>query len=208
VRKLVASFIGLALGLSLSGCSSSNGQPKTDGGGSDTAARLVNCTGDCTFTATYTISTDGFFANSADKAVLSPAQAYQHLAYHYQDAGTLQSTSCAPAIPPCTGGDPVSACDIAQDLADPVVQAALAQATLPFYGRDDRPTDGTAFSFKRDDGHGFEVGAGSCGSASACTPVPAAIARLKADLQKLDGALILTAECAALNAQLHVAGSQ
>ncbi len=139
---------------------------------------------------------------------MSPAQGYQHLAYHDQDGGTLQSATCAPAIPPCTDGDPVSACDIAQDLADPAVQAALAQATPPFYGLDSRPIDGTAFSFKRDDGHGFEVGAGSCGNASGCTPVPAGIARLKADLQKLDGAMILTAECTALGAQLHVAGSQ
>ena len=151
-------------------------------------------------------TTDGFFAVTADKAVLSPAQAYQHVTYFRQDGGTVGTAACAPALPACTAGGPVSACDIAQDLADPVVQAALAQAAPPFYGLDSRPVDGSAFSFKRDDGHGFEVG-DSCMNATGCTPIPSAIARLKGDVQKLDGAMILAADCAALNADLHVAGT-
>jgi hypothetical protein len=36
--------------------------------------------------------------------------------------------------------------------------------------------------------------------------VPAAIARLKSDLQKLDGALIASPQCTALNVRLVTAG--
>ncbi|HXJ21058.1 MAG TPA: hypothetical protein VMT03_12570 [Polyangia bacterium] len=60
----------------------------------------------------------------------------------------------------------------------------------------------------RSDGHGFLVGEGTCPSGDkGCVPVPAAIARLKADLQTLDGVLILSPECAALNVHLKVAGN-
>ncbi len=196
----------------MSACSSSAQKPPGDDGATgDTGAataRKVDCTGDCMFTSTYTVSTDGFFANASDKAVLAPPRAYQHVAYTYADAGGSKSNPvmCAPAIAPCTDGGPTSACDIAQDLADPVVQAALAQSTPPFFGEDTRGLDGNAFSFKRDDGHGFEEEDGACLSAG-CVPVPAAIARLKADLQKLDVGLILSPECAALNVHLVTAGA-
>ena len=191
----------------MSACSSSAQKPTgNDGAAGDTggaSARKVDCSGACTLTATYTVSTDGFFAGSTDKAVLAPPQAYQHLAYTYADAGG--SVMCAPAIASCSEGGPTSSCDIAQDLADPVVQAALAQSTPPFFGEDTRGMDGNAFSFKRDDGHGFEEEDGACVSAG-CVPVPAAIARLKSDLQKLDGAAIVSPECTALNVHLVTAG--
>jgi hypothetical protein len=195
----------------MAACGSSAQKPTGgDGAAGDTGtatARKVDCSGACTFTATYTVSTDGFFAGGTDKAVLAPPHSYQHLAYTYADAGGSKSTPvmCAPAIAPCTDGGPISACDIAQDLADPVVQAALAQSTPPFFGEDTRGMDGNAFSFKRDDGHGFEEEDGACVSAG-CIPVPAAIARLKSDLQKLDGASIVSPECTALNVHLVTAG--
>lgn|SRR5450631_772237 len=200
----------LGSGLAISACGSSMQKP-TDGGAGDSdsaTTRKVDCSGDCAFTATYTVSTDGFFANAADKEVLSPAQAYEHLAYFYTDASTttIASAMCAPTIPPCTDGGPVSACDIAQDLDDPVVQAALAQTPPPFFGQDTRGMDGNAFSFMRADGHGFEEEDGACVS-STCVPVPAPIARLKADLQALDGALILSPECTALGVHLKTAGN-
>ena len=115
--------------------------------------------------------------------------------------------TCAPAIPPCGDAGSGSACDIAQDLEDPVVQAALAQSTPPFFGPNTLGTDGNAFSFRRDDGHGFEVGLdSSCANATTCVPVPAAIARLKQDIQKLDAALIASPECTALNVPLRTVG--
>jgi hypothetical protein len=113
---------------------------------------------------------------------------------------------CAPAIPPCAEGGPVSACDIAQDLDDPVVQAAVAQTPPPFFGPNTLGTDGNAFTFMRADGHGFMEEDSACVS-STCVPVPAPIARLKADLEALDGALTLTPECTALNVHLKTAGS-
>ena len=162
----------LGSGLAIAACGSSMQKP-TDGaaGDSDSATtRKVECSGNCAFTATYTVSTYGFFANTADKAVLSPAQAYEHLAYFYADASTttIASVMCTPTIPPCAEGGPVSACDIAQDLDDPVVQAALAQASPPFFGPNTRGTDGNAFTFMRADGHGFMEEDGACVSSTCC----------------------------------------
>jgi hypothetical protein len=210
ISVLSVSVSVLSVGLSMSACSSTVQKPTgNDGAGGDTGAviaRKVDCSGACMFTATYTVSTDGFFSSSTDKAVLSAPQAYQHLAYTYADGGgNLGTFMCAPAIAPCTDGGPTSACDIVQDLADPVVEAAFAQSTPPFFGENTHGTDGDSFSFKRDDGHGFEEEDVACVSAG-CIPVPAAIARLKSDLQKLDGALILSQECTALNVRLVTAG--
>jgi hypothetical protein len=206
MRRLDVGVLLFALGLLVSACGSSLQKP-TDGG-ADSAPRKVDCSGDCQFVYTYTVSTDGFFAYAADKMVLSPSQSYEHQAYFFGDGGngSLQTVTCAPAVPSCTSGGPVSVCDIAQDLDDEVVQAALAQSPPPFFGPDSRPVDGSAFSFMRDDGHGFEEGDGTCASPT-CVPVPAAIARLKADLEALDGALILSPECTALNVPLKTAGS-
>jgi hypothetical protein len=208
MRNLIVAVLGA--GLLASACGSKSQKPTADSAVADTGAadpRKVDCSGACTFTATYTVSTDGFFAGTADKAVLAPPQAYQHVAYSYGDSGgsSPNAVMCAPAVPPCTDGGPPSACDVAQDLADPVVATALAQSTPPFFGEDTRGIDGNAFSFRRDDGRGFEEEDGSCVSAG-CIPVPPAIARLKADLRKLDSALIASPECTALNVHLVTAG--
>lgn len=219
--NLNVKVICLGLGVLLPACSSSNLQPSRDAGPRDavpgdtgpgdtgTTTRVVDCSGACTFDATYTVDTDGFWSYSVDKAILAPSQAYQHLAYVRPDGSSTNVTvTCAPAIPACAGGGSVSACDIAQDLADPVVQAALAQSPPPFYGPNTLGTDGNAFRFLRDDGHGFYVGLDtSCAGATTCVPIPAAIARLKADLQALDSGLITSPECAALNAPLKTAGT-
>ena len=206
-------------GILATACSSSNLRLPTDAASRDTGAtpdtgtstRLVDCSGACAFDATYTISTDGFYASSADKAVLSPSQTYQHLAYVRPDGSyPYQTVTCAPAIPACADGGAVSACDIAQDLADPAVQAALAQSSPPFYGANTLGIDGNAFRFLRDDGHGFDVGLDpSCQGAPSCVPVPipAAISRLMADVESLDSALIASPECAALNVRLRTAGT-
>ncbi len=200
----------MGLVLSVSACSSSSVRPAPNADGAG-VPRAVDCNGNCTFTARYTVGTDGFFAAGLDQAAFSPPQAYLHSAFVFADDGssTRQTLTCAPPIPSCGDGGSGSACDIAQDLDDPVVQAALAQATPPFFGPDTRGIDGNAFSFRRDDGHGFEVGLGSsCASASNCVPVPAAIARLKEDIQKLDTALITTPECTALAVGLRTAGAE
>ncbi|MES1207934.1 MAG: hypothetical protein ABUS79_18525 [Pseudomonadota bacterium] len=198
-------------GLALWSCNSSSLQPLRDGAAGDTAAinRAVDCAGDCAFTATYTVSTVGFFALDDAKAVLSPPSGYQHFEYFSPDGGATDGVMCAPAIQPCTQGGPVSACDIAQDLADPIVQSALAQPTPPFFGANNLGIDGNAFQFKRDDGRGFLVGDDVC-QAPGCVPVPVppAIARLKADLQKLDAAMIASPACTALNVRLTTAGSR
>jgi len=200
--------------VALASCSSSSQQPR-DAGGPDVPARAVDCTGDCSLTATYTVSTYGFYALYMDKAVLSAPAGYQHIKSFYPDgSGSVDTVTCAPALPPCTAGGPVSACDIAQDLADPAVQAVLARSPAPFFGRNMTGSDYNAFSFMRDDGHGFLMEATPCDAPyqhgvypDACEPEPPAITRLRKDLLKLDEALIASPECAALNVPLQPAGS-
>lgn len=69
------------------------------------------------------------------------------------------------------------------------VQSALllslstTQATL--LGIDQRPVDGTVFSFKKSGSAGFLVGA-PCNGASNCVDIPGAVTSLMGDLQKLD----------------------
>lgn len=200
----MVAVVGLAgWGLSLAGCSG------TPAAGASALDRKVDCSGDCLFSEPYTIGTSGYFASNADTFYLAPTQGYMHSVLVIADGGTTaQVLSCGPAIPPC-GGDAgvMSACDIAQDLADPVVQSALAQSSPVFFGADTRGTDGNAFKFSRSDGHGFLVGDGVCSSTDKNCAVPPAIARLKADLQALDGELIASPECQALGVRLKVAGN-
>lgn len=183
-----------------------------DGGSID--QRRVDCTGSCAFAATYTVATDGFFAQHRDRAVLSPPLEYRHR-YGIPSADGGPNLECAPALPTCSDQGPVSACSISQDLADPDVQQALAQATAPFFGCDCRSGDANVFSFMRDDGHGFLVGSPDTTSLSCplsgcrvtIPVIPSGIARLMADLYSLDAAVILSAECLNLNVRLLVAGS-
>jgi hypothetical protein len=167
--------------------------------------RRVDCTGTCTFTATYTLATDGFFAQLADSAILSPPQGYRHIGRFISDGGSISQIACAPTLPLCSAPGPVSVCDISQDLADSDVQQALAAPTPPFFGEDERGMDVNALSFMRDDGHGFLVGRTPCTTA-ACRAIPSGIARLVADLHALDAAAILSTECQSLDVSLNVAG--
>jgi hypothetical protein len=162
-------------------------------------ARAVNCQGACTLQASYTISTDGYFAGPLDRAFLAPPQSFRH------ETRSGQPMACAPAIPACTPGGPLSMCDISQDLLDDDVTKALAEAKPPFFGEDNRGVDGEAFSFIRADGHGFEVSHSACQS-QGCRPTPPGIQRLVDDLLLLDGAVIQTPECQALQVPLFVAG--
>ncbi|HXU82798.1 MAG TPA: hypothetical protein VN914_15465 [Polyangia bacterium] len=174
-------------------CACSSSPPTAD-------PRVVNCQGACTVQASYTISTDGFFAGDRDRAFLEPPQVFRHRA-----PGT-PVVACAPQIPPCMLGGPVSMCDIGQDLLDDDVTGALAQARPPFFNEDLRGIDGEAFSFMRADGHGFEMSNRPCES-KGCRPVPPGIQRLVNDLMLLDKAVIQTPECQALNVPLSVAGA-
>jgi hypothetical protein len=157
------------------------------------------------FEASYTISTDGFFASSRDRALIAPPLGYKHQAYVRGDGSTLSPVECAPALPACAAGGPVSACDIAQDLADPDVQAAFAQSTPPFFNEDSRGMDGEAFKLARADGRGFEMSRQPC-TRDGCRPAPAGVQRLVDDLGRLDAAMILAPECQALNVPLQQAG--
>jgi hypothetical protein len=104
-----------------------------------------------------------------------------------------------PAFPAC--GDPalIDISDIVRHLSDPDVVQAMAMATPPLYGQDERPGDGTMFQVLRGDGHGFLAGA-DCDTGEFCHGhVPAGIARLVADLKALDQHQLAAPTCASQN---------
>jgi hypothetical protein len=104
-----------------------------------------------------------------------------------------------PALPACGDATQIDVSDILRDLADPDVVLAMAMATPPLYGFDQRPVDGTMFQVLRGDGHGFLAG-GSCDTGAFCHgPVPAGIARLVSDLEALDQLQLADPSCASQN---------
>src|SRR5689334_5496279 len=115
---------GLLSMVAFAACSrSSEPDPGTGRDSGTEDARAVSCQGACGFEASYTISTDGFHASNRDRASLSPPRGYRHLAQFSGDGAPMSLTvECAPEIPACIAGGPVSACDISQDLADPDVR--------------------------------------------------------------------------------------
>ncbi len=76
---------------------------------------------------------------------------------------------------------------------------ARSKRRPPLYGRDQRPVDGSIFSFQRADGRGFLAGS-PCGTppTASCTEIPAGVARLVADLRALDQQQLQDLTCAPL----------
>ena len=150
-------------------------------------------------TRRYRYGDTGGLVAYEDVATLSPPTSY---AYERTSRITDPANiSCAPAMPPCGLEDIYGPPDIMRAIADADVQAALAMATPPTYGRDTRPVDGTIFQFLRADGRGFLAG-GACGSGGGlpgtCVEVPAGITRLVNTLRALDQQQLADPSCAAL----------
>jgi hypothetical protein len=85
-------------------------------------------------------------------------------------------TSCSQALPACGTAGAVTVATLTADLADPIVKDGFASAVTPFYGVDQRPMDGPAFSVTKD-GHTILVGA-ACPSASTTCSLPESVQRL------------------------------
>ena len=150
--------------------------------------------GPCDFSARYSYGPIGGDFDFGFRTDLAPGNKYTH---SRTPLGGGSPLSCSPPMPTCEASDVISADDIeVQDLANADVQAALAMAQPPLYGRDLRPVDGTVFEFKRGDGRGFQAGDDCDGSG--CTAIPAGIAQLVRRLQALDRQQLVAPECASV----------
>jgi hypothetical protein len=109
------------------------------------------------------------------------------------------STSCSLALPACGTAGAVTAATLATDLADPDVKAGFAATSTPFYGVDQRPMDGPAYSITQADGHTILVGA-TCttSSGSTCLVIPAGVQRLVDDLMKAASTVLAAPVCKGL----------
>jgi hypothetical protein len=147
------------------------------------------CAGACAFAATYRYGFVGGHLAFTDTVILAPPASYQHV----RSPVTAMSAdvSCAPPAPPCDVGA-IDVGELMLAFADPDVQQALARAlgagTIPFYGRDERPSDGSAFQLTRDGGGGLLIGA-PCppdSTPASCTEIPGGLSRLRALLVAFD----------------------
>jgi hypothetical protein len=119
-----------------------------DGGGSGLG---------CNFETTYRYSdrVGGAIASIQDSSTLSPPHHDQVTRTVATDGGM----STCEADLPCVDSTRVDVVEIRQALAHPDVVAALAQPSPPTYGTPSTVTP--VFHFLRDDGRGFDVGAGT-----------------------------------------------
>jgi len=155
----------------------------------------------CAFDTTYTYGFEGGDAVYRDQATLSPPAGYTLM--RATSTPDTASGPCSPALPACQDPTKIDPSDIMRDLLQADVQAALATATPPIYGRDDRPLDGPIYGIHRADGRGMLVGS-PCAtntsiSATACLPIPAGVQQLVDDLRALDAQQRQDASCAAFN---------
>ena len=131
-----------------------------------------------------------------ERSYLSPGNQYRHVRTPVRGSGTTE-LSCAPAMPPCGAEDIITAYDIeVHDLTNADVRAALAEASAPLFGYDQRPTDGAVFEFKRAEGGSFLVGA-DCGGTTGCPAIPPGIKQLRDRLLALDAQQLKDPACQA-----------
>jgi hypothetical protein len=176
--------------------------PATDGcntcscgeGGSVACTKIACPQPKCDFAAKYEYGQIGGFVAYTERSYLSPGNAYRHQRTPVRS--DMPFISCAPAMPMCGAADVITAYDVeVHDLRHPDVQAALARAKPPLYGRDQRPVDGTVFEFVRADGRGFLVGADCPATFSSCQAIPAGIKQLRDRLLTLDRQQLANDEC-------------
>jgi len=140
----------------------------------------------CGFDAVYTYGQTGGLVAYSDQVTLTPPASYVLTRTVNSSASSAAGGSCGPALPAC-GGSAIDVDDIMQAIADPTVQLLISLSTMQptLVGLDQRPVDGTVFSFKKSGTAGFLVGA-PCNGAANCTEIPGAVTNLRDYLLKLD----------------------
>jgi hypothetical protein len=136
---------------------------------------------------------------SVERSVLEPGNKYTRTRTPVVGGGG-PVLSCAPPLPGCGTAGAITAAELNAGFMHPDVQAALAEATPPVFGRDLRPVDGTVLEVKRADGRGFLVGQ-ACNAPIGCRNLPAGIAELSRRLRDLDRQQLAAPECDALRSR-------
>jgi hypothetical protein len=111
----------------------------------------------CSLDHTYRFRNDGGLVAYVDSSTLTPPRTQVVSRDRFRNSAPAQCTRDLP----CYDASLVDVQGIQQALAHPDVVAALAMTTRPFYGTDNRPTDGAVFLFDRDDQRGFTAGGGN-----------------------------------------------
>jgi hypothetical protein len=151
----------------------------------------------CGFDAVYTYGPNGGLVAYTDQVTLTPPASYVRVRTA-TNGSTAMGGACGPALPACGSGT-IDVSHIMSDIADPTIQLLLSLSTMQptLLGVDQRPFDGTVFSFKKAGGAGFLVGA-PCNGAANCVEIPGAVGNLMSDLQKLDAQQAQDPSCAFL----------
>jgi hypothetical protein len=147
----------------------------------------------CDFSTSYDYGQVGGFVAWSARSYLSPGNRYRYVRSPVRGAGP--ETSCAPSLPTCGALDVITAYDIeAHDLMNAEVRAALAEASPPLFGYDQRPVDGQVFELKTASGSSFLVGA-DCGTRADCRAIPPGIKQIRERLLALDAQQLADPAC-------------
>ena len=161
-----------------------------------------DATGECALSANLTFGPDG--GNAIYRDVYRLTVSTFTITRNYslragRDGAT--TTTCSPILPACGSAAAVTVATINADLADPDVQPlwTLPQDPVPLFGEDLRPVDGPIYSIALDTGHKVLVGS-QCASPAmnSCRYIPAGLARLTQDLQKLATSMMADPACKGL----------
>lgn len=183
----------LAMLLGLASCVESTSGGGGGGTGGTGGATPVPCT-DCLAEAVSWGPNGGFVAYTEDSS-LSECRKYT---YTRMPAGDpMPMKTCSVDLGGCDAG-PLSVHDVEKALAHPDVVAAFA-ASIPLYGTDPRPCDGTVLQINV--GSETVLVGGDCGSGvscgqSTCIAVPPGLRALANLLRQIDDQQIKLGECA------------
>jgi hypothetical protein len=159
--------------------------------------------GACALSANLTFGRDGGNALYSDVNRLT-ATAFTITRDYSMRGGNpdgAMSATCSPALPACGSTGAVTLGTLNADLANADVQAAwgLPQSSVPLFGSDPRPVDGTVYSIALDDGRKVLVGQQCASPAmSSCRSIPDGLVQLVQDLQKLAAAMLADPACKSL----------
>jgi hypothetical protein len=159
------------------------------------------CTADCILDSTYTFYWEPGSAANYPVTSLSPPNRYQVKVAANLHQGPAVPPSCAPAMPLCHS-EAIDVADVMSDLADADVQAALipdSSGHPRFFGQSTNGEVDLGNFRIMGAGGGFGVGVDCPSSAaSTCTPIPAGVAKLVADLRALEAQQLADPSCSAL----------
>jgi hypothetical protein len=187
-------FLALAALSGLAACSGTTTVGADGGTGGTVAVTPVACT-DC-IAQTVGWGANGGLVTYTEDSSLTSCRTYTHTRTPVQPPGS--PTSCTLDVGGCDAG-PVAIHDVEQALAHPDVIAALA-GSVPVYGTDPRPCDGTVTAITVG-GKTLYVGGDcatgqGCFAGASCVPTPAGVQALVDVLGSLDQQALKLAPCA------------